>query len=110
MNEFIKGSSKPKENPTLKSLISHRITSKLTFRNGSQIIQIRKVSDVNVFAIIKGDYLDSDKTKWNYEYKGEAQLTYDMGGGIRTDLMSIRGYAQIDENILIKLSNEVHAS
>lgn len=105
--EYVKGSSKPKDEKTLKMLVREKITPQLVFRKGSTVVNVTRITDINI-SLKFGQFLDHNKDMWNSCYRGEAQIEETKDDGRFTQKMKIYGYVQIKDNKVVKISDVVY--
>lgn len=80
MRSNAKGSSKPNEEPNLKSMVRAKITSDLIFKDGSKIVDVVTIKEVNYLSIKKGEYsvpsIKDNRQLLTYDYElcGDAQI------------------------------------
>jgi len=105
--EFVKGSSKPKDEKTLQMLVREKITPHLVFRRGSIAVNVSKITDINI-SLKEGQFLDHNRESWNYCYRGDAEIEETKDDDRFSQKMSIFGYAQITDKKVVQISNVVY--
>ena len=82
MRSNAKGLSKPNEEPNLKSMVRAKITSDLIFKDGSKIVDVVTIEEVNYLSIKKGEYsvpsIKDNRQLLTYDYElcGDAQIEF----------------------------------
>lgn len=108
MNEFVKGSSRPKQKESLCEKICRNITHNLCFKKDGRIIHVDAISDKHLFELSKGDYIFGEK-HWNYYFQGQAQLGIHHEDDILTSLYDFYGYVKISDEEQIEEVSEILA-
>lgn len=102
--EFVKGSSKPKQNENLESKLRSKIKSCTFNMKGGKELNIASITYLN---LIFRDCLDRSQEMYNYEFEADVSIDFKVENGIRSECKKIRGYFLSDGNEIQKLSNNI---
>ena len=102
--EFVKGSSKPKNEETLEIKLRPKIKSCTFIMKGGKELN---VASITYLKLIPGEYLDRSQEMYNYEFKADVSIDFKVENGIRSECKKIRGYFLSDGNEIQKLSNQI---
>lgn len=116
MRSNAKGLSKPNEEPNLKSMVRAKITSDLIFKDGSKIVDVVTIEEVNYLSIKKGEYsvpsIKDNRQLLTYDYElcGDAQIEFNYSNLHSTSPKRIRGFFNINDKKEIDLYKIIQIS
>ena len=99
--EFVKGSSKPKQDETLESKLRSKIKS-CPF-----LTEERNVASITYLKLIPGEYFDQKNEKYNYKFEADASIDFKVENDVRSDNKKIRGYFLSEDKEIQKLSDDI---
>ena len=99
--EFVKGSSKPKQEETLESKLRSTIKSCPFLTEGSN------VASITYLKLTSGEYLDRNKEKYNYEFEADACIDFKDENGVKSENKRIKGFFLSDGKEIQKLSDDI---
>lgn len=105
-NPYAKGSSKPKEEQALESLVIAKISSDFVFKDGSKKVDVDSISVISI-TVNEGDYIAPNKEKYNHSFEGDAQVGIKTPNLIATNLKGIKGFFNLTGERTIELYPEI---
>ena len=99
--EFVKGSSKPKQDETLESKLRSKIKSCPFLTEESN------VASITYLKLIPGEYFDQKNEKYNYKFEADASIDFKVENDVRSENKIIRGYFLSDGKEIQKLSDDI---
>lgn len=105
--EYVKGSSKPDGEPSLKHIIAKKITSQMVYRKGSEILDVAEIDEININNTDKGEYILSKEEVFDFIFEGDAQIGIRNSSEIIYHFRKIRGYYKIGEGENIILYHDI---
>ena len=106
-HSFVKGSSLPQRDETLKGKIRKRITPECVFMKSGYVIPVSNIRDVSIHNLEKGDYLCGDNQRWNTSFEGSADISIPDENGTASCLNTFKGHANVDDNDNVEGISEI---